>query len=118
MSLDKIDAVLALRRNGKLLLGRDRRDGRGVGAYWTADPTGETRRREAHGRDACGHERLDVCALENAAIAILNVGRMNERVKQQAYRLDENVHFAEFSPERRIFIHFTSRSRAAALSVE
>ena len=28
---------------------------------------------------------------QNAAIAILNVGRMNERVKQQAYRIDENV---------------------------
>ena len=28
---------------------------------------------------------------ENAAIAILNVGRVNERVKQQAYCIDENM---------------------------
>ena len=28
---------------------------------------------------------------ENAAIAILNVGRVNDRVKQQAYCIDENM---------------------------
>ena len=28
---------------------------------------------------------------ENAAIAILNIGGMNERMKQQAYRIDENM---------------------------
>lgn len=30
---------------------------------------------------------------KNAAIAILNVGGMNERMKQQAYRIDENMPF-------------------------
>jgi hypothetical protein len=28
---------------------------------------------------------------ENAAITILNIGRMNERMKQEAYRIDENM---------------------------
>lgn len=33
---------------------------------------------------------------ENAAIAILNVGAMNDRMKQQAYRVDENMPLLAF----------------------
>ena len=37
-------------------------------------------------------EPSEQCAQnENAAVAILNVGGMNDRMKQQAYRVDENM---------------------------